>query len=197
MSAVVWMAAAWAGPVVVARRPLDEGVPIALADLEVLAEPAPPLAPADALADRADAVGRVPRERILAGEVVREARLISSDRPVRMTDAVPAGMRLIQLPVADPTSVHPGTYIDVLGPACTWLQAVFVFGTPTGWMKHDGPGADPGAIVVLVTPEQAELVAWAVPSGLQVSIRRDDDVSWHEAPACRCGARQVSRFCTP
>lgn len=143
----------------------------------------PSFAPADSvLSSPSDAVGRIAVGRMLAGELVRAERLADLDRATTLSGIVPRGMRALRIGVgAEADPVVAGNTVDVLGggPAgpCTWVEAAFVVAAPRAKLAF--ARTPEGTLEVLVTPAQAQDVAWAMRGGaeLSVSLRNDLDVT--------------------
>ncbi|MFH1463567.1 MAG: Flp pilus assembly protein CpaB [Pseudomonadota bacterium] len=104
--------------VVVAARDLNVGVPIGPDDVAVRAME-PEMVPGEGVFHAATELqGRVPRERILANELVREGRLAVADAGVGLNALVSPGKRAMSVAVDAETGVagfiQPGNYVDVI-----------------------------------------------------------------------------------
>jgi len=147
------------GPqVVVPNRDVEVGEALAAEDLEVAEQP---MAPALGLQTAEDAIGRVARERLLAGEPVREERLAAPEAGAGLSAVVPRGMRAYRVDVPAPTAinVHPNHFVDLLAThtdtegelrTTTPLRAILVAAV------ESGPGV--AGITVLLTPDQVGVV---------------------------------------
>ena len=104
--------------VLVATRPLNVGVPIEDGDVALRALAAE-MVPAEGIFHVVhEAVGRVPRERILANELVRDERLALADAGIGLNALVSPGKRAMSVAVDAETGVagfiQPGNYVDVI-----------------------------------------------------------------------------------
>ena len=112
----------------VAARDLPAGVPIAATDLNARVMPEN-YVPVGTFASPVEVVGRVPRFRILAHELVREAAMVPVDGGSQPSDVLPEGQRAVSIGLggADP---QVGERVDVWWAegdrACAALQALVV-----------------------------------------------------------------------
>lgn len=181
--------------VAVASRDLYQGVPIAPDDLyarQMQLQYVP-----DGVFIRPDhLVGRIPRERILADEVVRSQRLSDPESGLGLNAIIPRGTRAISIEIADGAALagmlQPTDYVDVLvtleqdkGPAQTqtMLQAVFVLAvdarmsgdTTADALERRGRGKP--TVTLLVSAANAERLAHASAMGdLRLSLRNGLDI---------------------
>ncbi len=172
--------------VMVAARDLFQGVTIEEGDLAEV--------PNSVLRQREQAVGRVPRERILKDEFIREERLAESEAGLGLNAIIPRGMRALSINISDGSAVsgflNPGNYVDVLvtlegdddqseAETVTLLQAVPVLAVNARVGERDmsSEEAKP-SVTVAVTPEQAERLTHAVAQGaVTLTLRNDIDVT--------------------
>ncbi len=200
--------------VVVATRPLYQGVAITMADLDVVRLPVDALpvmttkddpttvVSAPVFAAREQLVGQVPRERILATEIVRPERLADGRAGVGLNAVIPRGMRAISVGLegADAVSgfLEPGHYVDVLVTMAddlgrprtdTLLEAVFVLGV-NGRAQNEGSdavarrGRQRPSVTFLATESQAEDLAFASELGaMSLSLRNVQDVGYRGVSA--------------
>jgi Flp pilus assembly protein CpaB len=103
---------------VVAARDLNVGVTIGPEDV-VLAHLIPSVLPeSGTFTTVEELVGRTPRERVLANEVVREGRLASADAGIGLNAIIEPGMRAMSVEVDSQSGVagliRPGNYVDVI-----------------------------------------------------------------------------------
>ncbi len=179
--------------VMVAARDLYQGVTIEEGDLEMRHLP-PTFVPNSVLRQREQAVGRVPRERILKDEFIREERLAESEAGLGLNAIIPRGMRALSINISDGSAVsgflNPGNYVDILvtlpgddeqreAETVTLLQAVPVLAVNArvGERNSGMDNAKP-SITVAVTPEQAERLTHAVAQGaVTLTLRNDIDVT--------------------
>lgn len=193
--------------VIVSARDLFQGIAITEDDLFQI-DIEEKYAPAGIYRSADHVIGRVPRDRILANEFVREERLADAKAGVGLNAFIPRGMRAISLNIANAQAgagfVQPENYVDILvtitnavsGARETRpvLQAVYVLAVNdnTG-VRTDAPpeegqegkkrkkrGQAP-SVTFAVTPEQAEVLAQATTEGtLQILIRNGMDPSLGE-----------------
>jgi Flp pilus assembly protein CpaB len=162
-------AAAPTTPVVVAARDLTAGAPLGSADVRTVELPAG-VAPAGALVDPADAVGRLVPGPVRSGEPLTDVRLLGAGllppgsevaTPVRVAERATAAL------------VRAGDVVDVLSAApdgaaaTTVVTAVRVLSVP---FADDDPGE--GALLVLAATRSAaaRLAAAAVTGRLSVVV---------------------------
>ncbi|MCB9666467.1 MAG: Flp pilus assembly protein CpaB [Alphaproteobacteria bacterium] len=195
--------------VVAASRTLYQGVGITPEDLFVVTVPVDTLpltrdpanargvVPAAVFSARERVVGQIPRERILVNEIVRPERLADGSVGEGLNALVPRGMRAMSVGLKGADAVHgfltPGNYVDVLVTMKdelgerrteTVLQAVFVLGVNSRAEQEDvddvrARGAQAPSVTFLVTPTQAEDIAYADELGaLGLTLRHPQDVAW-------------------
>lgn len=152
----------------IAARDLYPGVPIAADDLRLIQTPSDTIASSSFQSPEA-VIGRLPRSRILENEFVRSERLWSPDHR-GTSDAIPPGMRQISIPIADDLRLHitEGTLVDLWARVeetrCSCAQAAKVSGTSSG------------ALLLLLSPEQAATLAWAQDHGeVRIGLRNQLD----------------------
>lgn len=194
--------------VVAASRTLYQGVAITNDDLFVVNVP-PDYLPVvkeagknevtkvAVFSSRERVVGQVPRERILANEFIRPDRLADDSTDVGLNAVIPRGMRAISVPLRGSDAVAgflmPGNYVDVLVTMTdefgrrrteTILQAVFVLGVNSrsaddADTEVDARGKQAPSVTFLVTPKQAEDVAFADEMGdISLTLRNVQDVNY-------------------
>lgn len=108
-------------PVVVALHDLHVGIPLAREDLEVV-EILPEMAPAgqvfSSVEDLAGARIRTPREKVLAGEYVRDERLADEKAGIGLNAIITRGKRAMTIDTDAESSLagllQPGNYVDVI-----------------------------------------------------------------------------------
>lgn len=192
--------------VVVAGHDLAQGRTITAEDLKPIELP-PDYVPNAVLREAAQAIGRVPRERILGQEFIREERLADPEAGVGLNAIIPRGMRAISVNLKGGSAVsgflNPGNYVDVLvtvkGDSSTngktetntLLQAITVLavdnrmgvGSEGPVTAQKGKGAPKKvkvapSVTLAVTPEQAEQLTHAVAeSDVVLTLRNDIDVT--------------------
>jgi pilus assembly protein CpaB len=191
---------------VVASRDLTQGVTITEEDLFVIPIQVNYLHP-EVYHSPEHVIGRIPRERILANEFIREERLADADDGIGLNAIIPRGQRAISINVANGASLsgllQPKNTVDVLATlrgddnndireTKTLVQAVYVLAVnnklssnPTP--EEEEPQRDSQArrmapsVTLAVTPEQAEQIAHAAAKGdITLTLRNDIDVSFVE-----------------
>ena len=174
-------------PVAVAARDLARGevlVPGTLRVVEVPARYAPPGAVSDPLAIS----GRVLLAPLAAGEPLTASR-IAEPRAGPVAALVDPGLRAVPVAVEVPAGfVRPGDLVDVLatfgGPqphvetaaAGVEVLAVLRLGGQGEGLLEPGPGSGPTHLVLLVTPETADRLAFARAfAELSVAVRSAEE----------------------
>ena len=145
-------------------------------------------APPGAMRDVARAAGRIAIADIAAGEVVTTLRLAGTDSGPTAS-LVPPGMRAVQVPVADAVGVKPGDLVDVIatfggGGAHTEVAgealevlAVDRDGGGGSFGAAAAPTSEGGGLVLLVSPTDAERLAFASAfATLSIAVRGPDDL---------------------
>lgn len=181
--------------VIVAAGDLAQGRTINAEDLEPIELP-PDYVPNAVLREAAQAIGRVPRERILVREFIREERLADAEAGVGLNAIIPRGMRALSINVTGGASVsgflNPGNYVDILvtvregqdnrsAETNTLLQAITVLAVNSRMGVGGGGNAKSRArpsVTLAVTPEQAEQLTHAMAeSDVTLTLRNDIDVT--------------------
>lgn len=179
--------------VMVAAHDIWQGKTIEPADLAMVELP-PDYVPDSVLRNPDQAVGRVPRERILAHEFIREERLADPEAGVGLNAIIPRGMRALSINISDGSAVsgflNPGNYVDVLvtiegdddreAETLTLLQAVTVLAVNNrlGATNVDAEGRIRPSTTLAVTPDLAEKLTHAVAQGdVTLTLRNDIDVT--------------------
>ncbi|MBN2798445.1 MAG: Flp pilus assembly protein CpaB [Deltaproteobacteria bacterium] len=180
--------------VVVAAHELSQGSTLKATDLEIKEIPEE-LLPDLTFFELDEVVGRVPTERVLAGEILREERLADPQAGKGLNAIIPQGMRAISLNLANEAAVsgflNPGNYVDVLltissddipVTTMTLEQALLIVGVDaamevkTAGGKKKAKGAP--SITLAVTPQQGERLVHANSQGtLTLTLRNDVDVT--------------------
>lgn len=164
-----------------------------------LTELPPMYIPANVLREPDQAINRVPRERILVGEFIREERLADPQSGLGMTAIVPKGMRAITMNLAGGSAVsgflNPGNHVDVIvtisrdntgapPETTTLLQAVEVLAVNEefgGKAQTEARRRSKPAVTLALTPSSAEKLTHAEKVGdVILSLRGDIDVSQRE-----------------
>lgn len=191
---------------VVAQRDLYMGLPITQEDVTVQEMP-PTLVPLDMAFQSVDeVVGRTPRERILANEVVRNERLARRDAGIGLNAIVTPGKRAMTVEVDTESGVagflQPNNFVDVIVTIkpddddieAKWLtetilQGVKVLAVDTSLTsnaeaeekKKSSRGSQRRqrpSVTLEVTLEEAEKLALASSKGdLHLVLRSDVDIS--------------------
>lgn len=188
--------------VVTAARELTQGVTLKADDL-VVKEIPEELLPDLTFVGSDEVVGRVPTERILAGEILREERLADPQAGKGLNAIIPQGMRALSLNLNNEAAVsgflNPGNFVDVLltvssegAPVTTVTleQAVLVVAVDDrldefkgSGRKTKGKGGSGGAkgrpsVTLAVTPQQGERIVHANNQGnISLTLRNDVDVT--------------------
>lgn len=181
--------------VVVAAHDLFQGTTIGPQDLAIVEIPRP-FVPDATSKTMEEVQGRVPIERILAGEFIREERLADPQAGVGLNAIIPQGMRAISFNITDGSAVsgflNPGNYVDILVTlqdekerelrTLTLEQAIQVIAVDS--RMGDGPGQERGgegyapSVTLAVSPEQAERLMHANVNGtITLTLRNDVDVT--------------------
>lgn len=200
------IAAATAAPetvtAIIARHDLYQGVTITEEDLYATQ------VPIDMLEDTVyrspeHVIGRIPRERILAQEFVREERLADADEGIGLNAIIPRGQRAISININDGNALSghlaPTNYVDVLVTirdenerdrrfTRTILEAVYVlavnsrkgtgrFSEEEQEQQRQTSRRNRPSVTLAVTPEQAMEVAFAAAQGeITLSLRSNIDM---------------------
>jgi pilus assembly protein CpaB len=182
--------------VMVAAHDLFPGRTIVLEDLKPFTLP-PDYVP-DAVLRQADqSVGRVPRERILLNEFIRDERLADPAAGVGLNAIIPRGMRALSINISSGSAVsgflNPGNYVDVIvtlkksadEPAQTFtmMQAMTVLAVNTRLgdvqtTESSRSSQEKPSVTLAVTPEQAEKLTHAHDQAtVTLTLRNDIDVT--------------------
>jgi pilus assembly protein CpaB len=169
-------------PIVVAAAPLALGTRLKASDLRTLDWP-PGQLPSGSFTRIEDCVGRALIADVVSNELVLEHKLARREAGAGLPAAIPEGMRAVSIRVDDVVDVagfvQPATMVDVMvtgDPSMTgqpgvsmtrtFLQGIRVLATGQQ-VQQDVNGKPQTATVVtlLVTPEQANLLALASTEG--------------------------------
>ena len=180
--------------VMVAAKDMWQGKTIEETDLAMTELP-PEYIPDEALKTPEQAVGRVPRERILAHEFIRNERLADPAAGLGLNAIIPRGMRAMSINITDGSAVsgflNPGNYVDVLvtiegeenkpAETVTLLQAVTVLAVNNRLGDAQatvGEAAARPSVTLAVTPDLAEKLTHAIVQGsVTLTLRNDIDVT--------------------
>jgi Flp pilus assembly protein CpaB len=182
--------------VMVAAKDLYPGRTIVPEDLKPFTVP-PDYVPDAVLKQVEHSVGRVPRERILTNEFIREERLADPAAGVGLNAIIPRGMRALSINISSGSAVsgflNPGNYVDVIvtlkasdtGPQQTFtmMQAMTVLAVNTrlGDVQSTESSRSNSAkpsVTLAVTPEQAEKLTHAHDQAtVTLALRNDIDVT--------------------
>lgn len=179
--------------VMVAAHDLGPGRTIMTEDLRLVELP-PDYVPDSVLRNLGQAVGRVPRERILEHEFIREERLADPEAGLGLNAIIPRGMRALSINISSGSAVsgflNPGNYTDVLvtiqgdesreAETVTLLQAVTVLAVNNrlGTSIEQMDANYRPSVTLAVTPELAEKLTHAVAQGtVTLTLRNDIDVT--------------------
>ena len=179
--------------VMVAATNLHQGKNIVPEDL-IMTELSPDYVPDSVLMRLEQAIGRVPRERILANEFIREERLANAESGIGLNAIIPRGMRAISINITGGSAVsgflNPSNYVDILvtfqgseeadTQTVTLLTAVTVLAVDARLGDTSAGAIEPTSpsITLAVTPEQAEKLTHANSQGdITLTLRNDIDVT--------------------
>lgn len=189
--------------IIIAKRTLWPGMTIVPEYLEMKQYP-PRFIPDEAIQVAESAIGRVPLERILVGEFIRNERLANREAGSGLNAIVPKGMRAISLDISGGSAVagflNPGNYVDILVTitdgdrilnTVVLLEAVTVLAvndrlgnaerlTKAEQKKNKDKSRrrSKPSVTIAVTPEQAEKVIYAQEQGrITLTLRNDIDVT--------------------
>lgn len=188
-----------AASVVVAARRIEPGAILSGADLKMAAVPESAGARGGFYA-REQLIGMMALEAIEANEMIASSRVAPRDSKAAAGARVPAGMRAVTIHVADSSGVvailRPGHRIDIHAVANqgggaslrTLLQNVEVLSaSPNEGIQNRNGYQD---VTVLVTPEQAELLALA-DSGSRIRIALRNTADPAQQPTRRLAISQI------
>jgi pilus assembly protein CpaB len=188
-------------PVIVAVHTLYQGQTIAPEDVKEIPVP-PAFVPETVFHNIDDVQGRVPRERIIAGEYVRKERLAATENGLGLNAIIPRGKRAISINITDGSAVsgflNPGNYVDVLvtlqdttqksnaiRKTITLLQAVplLAVNSRLGSAEDEHEEGQDGirhqpSVTLALTPEEVTRLAHANAEGaITLTLRNDIDVT--------------------
>lgn len=179
---------------IIAARDLFQGIKITEEDIAAVEIPEKYL-PHNGYVAAEHVIGRVPRERILINEFIREERLADPEEGVGLNAIIPRGMRAISINLAGGRAgsgfVNPGNIVDIIVTITpddgskarethTVLQAVPVLAV-NDRLKGNKTGQEAKrrlkpSVTLAVTPEEAEQVAHAEQQGeITLALRNDLD----------------------
>lgn len=183
--------------VVVALTSMHQGITISEEMLKVV-DIEPNYVPDGIFHDVNELIGRVPAERIVEGEYVRQERLADANAGIGLNAIIPRGQRAISIAISDAQGVsgflNPGNYVDILltlqsekldeKRTITLLQAVKVLAVNSRLSADadEGAGADglqhKPSVMIAITPENAEKITHATNAGvITLTLRNDVDVT--------------------
>lgn len=186
-------------PVVIAARPLFQGGDISEEDVTIFEVP-PHYVPSTTFSRLEDVYGRVPKERILKFEFIREERLANTDEGTGLNAIIPRGMRALPVNITDGSAVsgfiEPGNYVDILVSVdvegsrgdrqrekltTTLLQAVQVLAIDNrvgGNERVSTIGKQQPSVTLALTPEDAVKMTHSVRDAkVTLTLRNDIDVT--------------------
>ncbi|HWI51361.1 MAG TPA: Flp pilus assembly protein CpaB [Symbiobacteriaceae bacterium] len=166
--------------VLVATQEIPAFTPLAASMFTVEQMPSSAV-PADAVADVSALTGRYARTIILRGTVIRQGHLATSSGSTgslaaKLTETGQAGMRALAIPVDNATGVggtiQAGDKVDVIAAVrverqnapATILSKVIGKAIPV-LHRTEAEGTSKATVVVMVTPSQAEEIAYAQLAG--------------------------------
>lgn len=182
-------------PVVIAAHDLSQGGTLGEKDLTLFEVP-PHFVPATTFSRAEDVYGRVPKERILKHEYVREERLAQAEEGEGLKAIIPRGMRGLPVNITNGSSVsgfvNPGNYVDVLVSVAdgnggldkqtlTLLQAVQVLAVDNQVGRDQTirtSGKQQPSVTLALTPEDALKMTHSVrEASVTLTLRNDIDVT--------------------
>lgn len=155
--------------IVIAKHDLLPGTPIAWVDLAFLEMPRISV-DRGAIVEPEQVVGRVPVERILAIEAIREERLAPVEAGVGPYALVPEGSVPVEIP-RGPSAIEAGNHVDLLVTTDGRSRLLFE-GEPV--LKIREPESDRSRVVVALSPAEAERVQQALLVGRPMLVLRSD-----------------------
>lgn len=192
--------------IVVTARTLEQGITLKADHLQTLRVPR--MFFLDTMVSSPDAVvGRVPRERILAGEPLRTERLADPKAGAGLNALIPKGQRALQVELRGAAAVggfvSPGDYVDILFTGetkeasrarfgaltpgkhtTTLLQSKLVLGVDDLLAVEDEGTTTENtqpSVTLALTPEEAQLVTHAFETGkVTLTLRNHVDVTRQE-----------------
>jgi len=192
-------------PVVVAATDLDIGAEISADDVKVIAWPKDS-APAQAISDVKDVVGRGVISPMIQNEPIVAVKLASKDAGAGLPPAIPPGLRALSVRVNEVIGVAgyvlPGTRVDVLATVnptniaqdvtskvvLTNVQ-VLASGTKIERDVEKNKPIPVSVVTLLVAPEEAERLTLAATEGkIQLALRNPLDKSIPSTPGIRPAA---------
>jgi pilus assembly protein CpaB len=189
---------------VVAARDLNVGVAIGPDDV-VEAQLLPSMLPeSGTFASVDEVVGRTPRERVLANEIIRDQRLALADAGIGLNAIVEPGKRAMSVSVDSESGVagfiRPGNYVDVIvtirpdgrDTNTKWVSHTFLQGAKVlavgrqlgdqeqGKLPESRPVStrEKPTVTIELDPDQAEALALASSKGdIHIVLRNDVDIT--------------------
>jgi len=189
-------------PVVVAAADLAIGAELKREDLQVVSFPKGS-APENSFAQPQDVIGRGLIVSLVKNEPVLNAKLASKEAGSGLPPVIPEGMRAVSVRVNEVIGVAgyvlPGTRVDVVATASPTTQPVdttskvvlanvqvLTAGTRMERDQEKGKPVQVTVVTLLVTPEQAELLALASTEGkIQLALRNPLDQGAPPTPGVR------------
>ena len=181
--------------VIAAYRDLAQGRTIVEEDLFAMVVPEA-MVDEDRMLTSADhVVGRVPRERILASELIAPSMLADRLGGPEMEREIPRGMRALAIDATAP-GLRARGYVDVMWTSraapyttCAALESVYVLGVagPNGAVSLRDDPAPSGATrtILAVVPSQAlDLLRASQTGTLSLTLRNATDIEVRNGPTC-------------
>jgi pilus assembly protein CpaB len=173
-------------PVVVAAADLAIGAELKREDLQVVSFPKGS-APDGSFSQPQDIIGRGLVVSLVKNEPVLNAKLASKEAGSGLPPVIPEGMRAVSVRVNEVIGVAgyvlPGTRVDVVATASPTTQPA---GTRMEQDQEKGKPVQVTVVTLLVTPEQAELLALASTEGkIQLALRNPLDQGAPPTPGVR------------
>lgn len=182
-------------PVVIAAQDLSQGGDITKDDVTIFEVP-PHYVPTTTYSRAEDVYDRVPKERILKHEFIREERLANAEEGTGLNAIIPRGMRALPVNITNGSAVsgfvNPGNYVDVLVSVrkgvtgseyatITLLQAVQVLAVDNKLGEGESVstiGKQRPSVTLALTPEDALKMTHSVrDASVTLTLRNDIDVT--------------------
>ncbi|MFK7929066.1 MAG: Flp pilus assembly protein CpaB [Myxococcota bacterium] len=183
--------------IVVAKDTLEQGTTLSEVNLDI--KRIPRTFYLDTMVSEPQAIfGRVPRERILAGEPIRKERLANPQAGAGLNALIPKGQRALQVELRGANAVagfvNPGDYVDILFTGedrkekgqhtKTLLQSKLILAVNNRMaVQDDGSRRAQSApsVTLALTPQEAQVVTHAARTGIvTLTLRNHVDVTEQE-----------------
>lgn len=149
----------------------------------------------DTYANISDVVGGITKIELIAGEQVLNGRIAKDNIEAELSYRIPENMRAITVPASEVNGVGgyivPGDKLDILVSYVPeeWVQVVYtqlqsIEVLAVGANNSSEESSVPTSLTLLVTPAQAEVIAYANLSGsFHFTLRNPADATWQDVPS--------------